>query len=60
MNGTLNWDEFRLVKAIAESQSLVGAAERLGLNHSTIFRRLTALEAAIGVRLFDRLPRARQ
>jgi DNA-binding transcriptional LysR family regulator len=54
MNGTLNWDEFRLIKAIADSHSLVGAAEKLGLNHSTVFRRLTALEAAIGVRLFER------
>ena len=28
----------------------------LGVNHSTVFRRLNALEAALGVRLFDRLP----
>jgi len=52
--GALNWDEFRLVKAIADSRSLVGAAAKLGLNHSTVFRRLTALEGAIGVRLFER------
>ena len=54
MDGTLDWDEFRLVKAIADSGSLVGAADKLGVNHSTVFRRLTALEAAIGVRLFER------
>ncbi len=42
MASDLNWDEFRLVKAIAESRSLVGAAEMLGLNHSTVFRRLGA------------------
>ena len=54
MANDLSWDEFRLVKAIAESQSLVGAAEALGLNHSTVFRRLAALEAAVGVRLFER------
>jgi len=54
MNGALNWDEFRLIKAIADSHSLVGAAEMLGLNHSTVFRRLTALESAIGMRLFER------
>ena len=40
MNPDLSWDEFRLVKAIADARSLVGAAERLGLNHSTVFRRL--------------------
>lgn len=54
MGNELNWDEFRLVKAIADSHSLVGAAETLGLNHSTVFRRLAALEAALGQRLFER------
>ena len=32
------------IKAIADSGSLVGAAEALALNHSTVFRRLGALE----------------
>jgi DNA-binding transcriptional LysR family regulator len=54
MNSGLSWDEFRLVKSIAEARSLVGAAERLGLNHSTVFRRLAAVEAAVGARLFER------
>ncbi len=51
---TLNWDEFRLVKAIADTRSLAGAGALLGLNHSTIFRRLAALETAVGARLFER------
>jgi DNA-binding transcriptional LysR family regulator len=50
----LSWDEFRLVKSIAEARSLVGAAELLGVNHSTVFRRLAAVESAVGARLFDR------
>jgi DNA-binding transcriptional LysR family regulator len=50
----LSWDEFRLVKSIAEARSLVGAAERLGVNHSTVFRRLAAVESAVGARLFER------
>jgi DNA-binding transcriptional LysR family regulator len=54
MNSGLSWDEFRLVKSIAEARSLVGAAERLGVNHSTVFRRLAAVETAVGARLFDR------
>jgi DNA-binding transcriptional LysR family regulator len=54
MNAPLNWDEFRLVKAIADSRSLVGAAEALGLNHSTVFRRLGAIEATLGSQLFER------
>jgi DNA-binding transcriptional LysR family regulator len=54
MNSDLSWDQFRLVKSIAEARSLVGAAERLGVNQSTVFRRLAAVEAAVGARLFDR------
>jgi len=50
----VSWDEFRLVKAIAETGSLAGAGEALGLNHSTIFRRLNALESELGSRLFER------
>ena len=49
-----SWDDFRLVKAIADHQSLSGAAEALGLNHSTIFRRLGALEATLKTRIFER------
>ncbi len=54
MNPDLSWDEFRLVKSIADARSLVGAAERLGVNQSTVYRRLAAVEAAVGARLFDR------
>jgi len=54
MSAKLSWDEFRLVKAIADSRSLAGAAELLSLNHSTVFRRLAALETAIGAQLFER------
>jgi DNA-binding transcriptional LysR family regulator len=50
----ISWDDFRLVRGIAESGSLVGAAAALNLNHSTVFRRLGALEAAIGAKLFER------
>lgn len=50
----LNWDDFRLLKAVADSRGLPGAAARLGLNHSTVFRRLAQIEAAIGSKLFER------
>lgn len=51
---SISWDEFRLVRAIAETGSLAGAGDVLGLNHSTVFRRLNALEQALGSRLFER------
>ena len=54
MASALDWDEFRLIKAIADARSLVGAAEALNLNHSTVFRRLAAIENDVGARLFER------
>src|SRR3954469_24475848 len=50
----LAWDDFRLIKAIADAKGLPTAAERLGVNHSTVFRRLRQIEAALGVPLFER------
>ena len=50
----LAWDDFRLVKAVADAKGLTGAAERLGVNHSTMFRRLGQIEDALGVALFER------
>lgn len=50
----LSWDDFRYVKAIADRRSLAGAAEQLGINHSTVFRRLGQIEEQLGSRLFER------
>lgn len=51
-----NWNDLKLVLAIARTGRLGGAASALGVDHSTAFRRLNAIEEKIGVRLFDRLP----
>ena len=50
----LSWDDFRYIKAIAETRSLNGAAQTLNVNHSTVFRRLGQVEKQLGSRLFDR------
>jgi len=50
----MEWDDFRLVKMIAEHRSLGPAAEALKLNHSTVFRKLNALEDQLGTRVFER------
>jgi DNA-binding transcriptional LysR family regulator len=50
----LSWDDFRYVKAIADTRSLAGAAEALGVNHSTVFRRLGQVEHQLGSRIFER------
>ena len=56
MQKGLDWHDLQTFLAIARSGSLQGAARSLGVNHSTVFRRLNAFEAALGVRLFERLP----
>jgi DNA-binding transcriptional LysR family regulator len=50
----LSWDDFRLIKAIADVRSLPAAAALLGINHSTVFRRLGQIEEALGAKLFER------
>jgi DNA-binding transcriptional LysR family regulator len=50
----LAWDDFRLVKAISDSRGLAGAAADMGVNHSTVFRRLGQIEDALGTKLFER------
>lgn len=54
--GMENWNDLKLVLAIARAGTLGGGATALGVNHSTAFRRLNALEEKLGVRLFERLP----
>ena len=51
----MDWDHLRYFLAVAQAGSLAGAAAALGVNHSTVFRRVNALEDQLGVRLFDRL-----
>jgi DNA-binding transcriptional LysR family regulator len=50
----LSWDDLRVVAAIAEAGGLPAAASRLGLDHSTVFRRLGRIETALGLALFER------
>ena len=50
----LSWDDLRLVKAVADMRSLPAAATVLGVNHSTVFRRLGQIEEALGAKLFER------
>ncbi|MCO5092440.1 LysR family transcriptional regulator [Bosea sp. (in: a-proteobacteria)] len=54
MNAKLAWDDFRLIKAIADHDGLTGAAAALSVNHSTVFRRLGQIEEIVGVPLFER------
>lgn len=51
-----DWNELKLVLAVARAGSLTAAAAVLAIDHSTAFRRLKALEERLGTRLFERLP----
>jgi DNA-binding transcriptional LysR family regulator len=50
----LSWDDLRVIKAIGKSGSLALAATALGINTSTVSRRLDQVEQTLGVALFDR------
>src|SRR3954452_19068883 len=50
----LSWDDFRIVKAVADRGSLTEAAKVLRVNQSTVFRKLGQIEHRIGARLFKR------
>lgn len=53
----LNWDDLRYFLAVVDTGSLTGAARQLRVEHTTVSRRVEALEKSLGLRLFDRLPR---
>lgn len=52
----MDWDAFRFFRVIAQQGSVRGAASELGVNPSTVSRRLENLEAELGVHLFTRSP----
>ncbi|MGV9864654.1 LysR family transcriptional regulator [Rhodococcus koreensis] len=49
-------DDLRYFLEVARTGRLVAAGKGLGVNHTTVGRRITALERALGNRLFDRVP----
>lgn len=54
MNDTLQWSDLRVVLALARDGSIAAAAQSLGIDQTTVSRRLRALEAALDGRLFLR------
>ncbi|WP_321885475.1 LysR family transcriptional regulator [Paraburkholderia bannensis] len=51
---TLNWDDLRYFLEVARTQRASAAAKRLGVDHTTVARRVRELEAALGTVLFDK------
>jgi DNA-binding transcriptional LysR family regulator len=52
----IDWDDIRFFLAVARGGSVRSAGESLGVNHSTVLRRIAQLEARLGARLFEKLP----
>lgn len=50
----MNWDDVRLFLALHRAPTLKAAGTALGIDTSTVSRRLASLEAALGAVLFDR------
>jgi DNA-binding transcriptional LysR family regulator len=53
----MQWDDIRYFLALKRAGNLSAAARELNIRHTTVSRRVEALEHALGVKLFDRLPR---
>lgn len=52
----LDWDDLRYFLAIHRAGTLARAASALGINATTVGRRLSTLEERVHTRLFDRTP----
>jgi molybdate transport repressor ModE-like protein len=51
----LKWDDIRYFLAVARCGSIAGAARRLGVDHSTVHRRLQGIEETLATQLFDKV-----
>ena len=50
----MNWDDLRFFLALCRERSVSRAGKSLGVNHTTVARRIAALEESLGARLFDK------
>ncbi len=52
----MDWDDIKIFLALMRAGTVRVAAEKLGVSHSTVARRIEAMEQRLAVKLFDRLP----
>ncbi|MGE0822847.1 MAG: LysR family transcriptional regulator [Candidatus Binatia bacterium] len=50
----MNWDDLRILLVLAREKTLAAASRRLGVDQTTVARRLRALEESLGAILFER------
>jgi DNA-binding transcriptional LysR family regulator len=51
---TTDWDHIRIFLCVARAGQFLAAARRLRVDHGTVSRKISALEASLGLRLFER------
>lgn len=51
----MKWNDLQYLLAVANNGSLAAAARALGVNHTTVLRRIRAFEDSHGLQLFERL-----
>jgi DNA-binding transcriptional LysR family regulator len=50
----VDWDHLRFFLVLARAKTLTNAARLIGVEHSTVARRIQALESTLGIQLFKR------
>ncbi len=50
----LNWDDLKFFLEVARTRKASSAARRLGVDYTTVSRRITSLETALGTLLFEK------
>jgi len=50
----LDWNDLRYILLLSRTARIAGAARKLGVNETTVARRIARLERLLGVRLFER------
>jgi DNA-binding transcriptional LysR family regulator len=51
----MNWNDLRYILAVQRGRSLTAAARLLGVDQTTVARRLAAIQEALGARLYQRM-----
>lgn len=50
----MNWDDFKFLVVVTREKTVAAASRRLGVDQTTVARRLRALEESLGAVLFER------
>lgn len=54
----IDWDDLLFFLTLAKEGTLSSVGKKMSIEHTTVSRRISRLESKLGIKLFDRLPRA--